>query len=174
MIPVESVAAIACLGILLASCQPGTSSTRDAASGEQLRVTSVADGDTLTGLDKNGQHVRVRLLGIDAPEGAHDGRPAECGADAAKAALQALVLHHDVTLINDPHADHLDRYGRRLAYVELGTVDAAQQQVDAGYVEAWYPRSEPQPERHPAYQQAQRAAQQSRVGSWAHCPRLGR
>ena len=50
MIPVESVAAIACLAVLLASGQPGTSSTRDVAGGAQLRMTSVADGDTLTGM----------------------------------------------------------------------------------------------------------------------------
>ena len=120
MIPLESVAVAGCLAVLLTGCYP----TPKAAGGdEQLTVTHVADGDTLTGLDAAGQRVRVRLLGIDAPEVAHDGEPGECGAEDARRALQRLVLHHVVTLADDPRADRIDRYGRRLAYVEATGCD---------------------------------------------------
>lgn len=126
VIPLESVALATCLAILLAGCHPAQSSP----GAETLTVTHVADGDTLTGLDGAGQHVRVRLLGVDAPEVAHDGRPGECGATDARNSLERLVLHQRVTLADDPRADRIDRYGRRLAYVDVGGVDVALRQLE--------------------------------------------
>ena len=35
---------------------------------EQLKVVSISDGDTFTGLDSQNRQVKVRLHGIDAPE----------------------------------------------------------------------------------------------------------
>ena len=35
---------------------------------EQLKVVSISDGDTFTGLDSENRQVKVRLHGIDAPE----------------------------------------------------------------------------------------------------------
>lgn len=171
VIPRESVVAAVCLAAVLAGCnQPPVSVTIN----DQLHVTHVADGDTITVADASGHTTRVRLLSIDAPEVAHDGQSAECGADAARDALQALVLHQDVTLVEDRRADPVDRYGRRLVYVDVHGVDAGRRQIDEGYAEAWYPRREPRPERHPNYEQAQRAAQQSHTGAWAYCPSMGR
>lgn len=154
MIPLESVAPVACLVLLLAGCHPAPAS----GGADELLVTHVADGDTLSGVDAGGEYVRVRLLGIDAPEVAHDGRPGECGATDARAALQRLVLNQRVTLADDPRADRVDRYGRRLAVVDVAGVDAALHQLEAGYAAAWYPRSEPQPLRHRKYLNAERAA----------------
>lgn len=170
LLRLSAIAAV-CLAALLASCQhPAT----DAGGDARMRVTQVADGDTITGRDEAGQRVRVRLLGIDAPEVAHDGRPDEWGADAARDSLRDLLLHRDVKLASDPHADSVDRFGRQLAYVDVAGVDAALHQVTTGYAEAWHPRGEPQPDREPSYQRAQRDAQRSNLGAWAHCPTLGR
>lgn len=153
MIPQESLALAVVAAVLLTGCQqpPVTASP-----GDQLRVTYVADGDTLSGLDSTGQRVRVRLVGIDAPELAKAGQLAECGAADARDALQRLVLHQRVTLTNDPRADRMDRFGRRLAYVDVAGVDVALHQVEAGYAAAWYPRSEPRPDRHGTYLEAER------------------
>lgn len=134
----------------------------------------MADGDTLTGLDGAGQRVRVRLLGVDAPEVAHDGRLGECGATDARNSLERLVLHQRVTLFDDPRADRIDRYGRRLAYVEVGGVDVALRQVEVGYAAAWYPRGETRPARQASYLDAEQAARKARAGAWATCPSLGR
>lgn len=171
MIPRESVAAAALLALALAGCQDGPTS---AVAHDQLHVTHVADGDTISGLDPTGQRVRVRLLGIDSPEVAHDGHPAECGATEARESLEQLVMNQDVTLVDDPRSDSVDRYGRRLAYVEIRDVDAALFQVRAGYAAAWYPRSEPKPARQASYEQAEHLAHKSRLGAWARCPTIGR
>lgn len=164
-------AAVACaVAVVFAGCQQPTS----AGPADQLSVTHVTDGDTISGQDGAGQRVRVRVLGIDAPELAHDGKPAQCGAEAARDALRSLVLHQRVTLTNDPRADQIDRYGRRLAYVDLGGLDVALHQVEAGYAAAWHPRSEARPARHANYQDAERAAQKASAGAWASCAHLGR
>ncbi len=73
------------------------------------RVARVIDGDTFTCTGGR----RVRLLLIDAPEGAQ--RPA---GDSATAALQRLV-RRDVKVRLELARDSLDRYGRTLAYVWL-------------------------------------------------------
>lgn len=137
-------------------------------------VTSTADGDTFTGRDAAGAKVKVRLLGIDSPETAHDGQPAACGAAAAAARLHALIMGKSVTLIADPRSDDLDKYQRRLRYVEADQRDVALVLVSEGLAEAWYPKSEPRPQRFPDYAEAQRSARESRVGSWQTCDKLGR
>lgn len=171
MIPLESVAVAGCLAVLLTGCYP----TPKAAGGdEQLTVTHVADGDTLTGLDAAGQRFRVRLLGIDAPEAAHDGQPGECGAADARRELEQLVLHQVVTLADDPRADRTDKYGRRLGYVGIGGIDVALHQLEAGYAVAYLPLGEPRPARHARYLNAEQTARTSRAGAWAPCTSLGR
>ena len=140
-----------------------------------VRVTSVADGDTLTVSDSAGFPTVVRLLGIDAPEVAHDDQPAECGADTAKQALTDLVNGRRVNLLTDPGSDRTDRYGRLLAYVEATQIDdVAKQLLSHGLVIAWYPKSAARPSRADAYETTQTAAKASGVGSWAKCSNFPR
>lgn len=73
------------------------------------RVSRVIDGDTFT--CSGGR--RVRLLLIDAPEGAQ--HPA---GDSATATLQRLI-HRDVEVSLELGRDSTDRYGRTLAFVWL-------------------------------------------------------
>ena len=61
--------------------------------------------------------IKVRVLGIDAPEMEKDGRPAEFFAHQAKAALAELTLDRTVDLSYDRL--RYDRYGRLLAYLWL-------------------------------------------------------
>jgi micrococcal nuclease len=172
------VAAVLTGSLALAGCQvaPGPTSPPASAStgGDVLRVTSVADGDTFTGRNVTGAKVKVRMLSIDAPELAHDGNKAACGSGEAAARLRALLSGQTVSLVADPRADATDRYGRRLAYVELDGRDVALQLVSEGLVEAWYPRGEPEPARFAGYADAQHAASKKRAGSWATCSNLGR
>lgn len=52
----------------------------DISSGKLTRgvVTYVLDGDTVQVTTASGRDVRVRILGISAPEVAHQGEPGEC------------------------------------------------------------------------------------------------
>lgn len=93
----------------------GEQARRPVANGASISVVKIVDGDTID-VKQDGQITRIRLLNIDTPEmkGA-DGSP-ECGATAAKAALQAMLpIGSEVGLRYD--AVRADRYGRTLAVV---------------------------------------------------------
>ena len=76
-----------------------------------VAVRWVADGDTI--ILKDGR--RVRYIGIDTPEVAHENRRAEPMGQAAKAFNSELVSGRRIRLEKD--REEKDRYGRILAYV---------------------------------------------------------
>jgi micrococcal nuclease len=91
-------------------------------------VQCVLDGDTIgvqgseaDGADPEGAPScateSVRLLGVDAPEVAHDPDPADCYGDEAAAYLSNLVSNATVRLEFD--SECYDTYRRSLAYVYL-------------------------------------------------------
>jgi endonuclease YncB( thermonuclease family) len=75
-------------------------------------VVEVVAGDTVDAQLSTGPTLRVRLLGIDAPE------VGDCGADPATASLEQLVLGHTVSLVTDPSQDAVDQFGRSVFYVD--------------------------------------------------------
>jgi micrococcal nuclease len=81
-------------------------------------VEKIYDGDTI--LLQDGR--KVRLLGINTPEIAHRGNPAEAGGMQAKTWLENYLQGKKVRLQGD--AEKQDKYGRTLAYVF--TEDGAQ------------------------------------------------
>jgi hypothetical protein len=93
-----------------------------------FRVSSVVDGDTIrvVGLDE-----RVRMIGIDTPE------RGECGFEEASAELRRLIDGQAVRLIGNP--DNLnDRFGRPLAFVEVGGIDAGAHLIELGLARPRY------------------------------------
>ena len=88
------------------------------ACAESGLVVAVLDGDTIKVSLESGPR-KVRLLGIDTPEPAHDGRAAEPSADRATELTRKLVEGRTVKLEADPRADDVDQYGRALRYVFL-------------------------------------------------------
>jgi len=76
-------------------------------------VVQVVDGDTVV----LAGGIKVRVLGIDAPEMEKDGRPADFLAHKAKATLTELTLNRTVGLSYDRL--RYDHYGRLLAYLWL-------------------------------------------------------
>lgn len=89
---------------------PGGTPTQDSVPARvACRVARVIDGDTFTCTGGR----RVRLLLIDAPEGAQ--HPA---GDSATAALQRLI-HRDVEVSLELGRQPTDRYGRSLAFAWL-------------------------------------------------------
>ena len=90
------------------------------------RVVGVQDGDTLTVLGPDQQQIRVRLVGIDAPESRQP-----YGA-ASKKSLSDLVFGKEVRLAGQEK----DRYGRTLGNVYLGDLWINREQVVRGL--AWH------------------------------------
>lgn len=125
-------------------------------------VAAVLDGDTV--VLNSGQ--KVRYLGIDAPEIAHETRPAACYGEQAKRANARWVLHKRVTLEYEKTAR--DRYGRLLAYVFLPDgrcVNALLLQAGQAYV---YRTAEPF-RRWERFLTLQRHAIATRAGLWGAC-----
>lgn len=105
-----------------------------AAPSVTVRITDVVDGATLRAETPAGRDLgRVRLLGIDAPETAHDGDPAECYANEATELLAGLIPPGtSVTLAADPQQPDRDVYGRLLRYVDHRGEDLSEALLDAG------------------------------------------
>ena len=114
----------------------------------------VVDGDTLVIGD-----VRVRLLGLDAPERgqtcARAGAPYDCGA-ASSRALEGLIGGRALAC----ETFRRDRYGRALARCAAGSTDLNRALVEAG----WAVINHRYPSR---YRDAERAARAARRGLWA-------
>jgi len=79
----------------------------------QARVRSVTDGDTVVLEDRR----RIRYLGIDAPELAHEGKPGDPLGEEAARYNRNLVSGRWVRL--EFERERQDDYGRVLAYVFL-------------------------------------------------------
>jgi micrococcal nuclease len=81
-------------------------------------VTKVIDGDTFWINDGSSKGLKVRLIGVDAPESRNTGRKVKAiyGKESSDY-LTRLIGGKKVRLEYD--VDHFDQYGRTLAYVYL-------------------------------------------------------
>jgi micrococcal nuclease len=121
----SSIAAIALLGMLvLSACLSHRAAPPDArnVAGQSVKVVRVIDGDTIVIRDASGKTEHVRLRGIDAPELAHDDRPADYWSSQATESLRQRVDHRDVILQIDG-TETRDRFGRILAFVYVADSD---------------------------------------------------
>jgi endonuclease YncB( thermonuclease family) len=97
-------------------------SAHDTISGQ---VVGVADGDTLTLLDKAHQQHKIRLAGIDAPE------KAQAFGQVGKQKLSELCYLKQATV----EVINTDRYGRTVGDVTCDGIHANEEMVRGGY--AW-------------------------------------
>ena len=96
-------------------------------------VTHIVDGDTLDVTPSDGSPpVRVRMVGIDAPE------YGTCEADAATLTLAGLVQDRQVVLTPGGDGEDTDRHGRSLRYVDLDGIDAGLRLIEDGVAIARY------------------------------------
>lgn len=136
-----------------------------------LTVAYVYDGDTIQArvqepneIVRTGNPIRIRLIGIDAPEGTPS---PECWADQARAHL-AELLPEGSTVWAAPDADTWDDYDRRLfnlwtddgRFVNLELVAAG----DAESMRVW-----PNVEFHDLLVAAEAEAAASGAGQWGAC-----
>jgi micrococcal nuclease len=126
------------------------------------KVVFVCDGDTI--ILESGE--RIRYLGIDAPEVAHEKVKADCFGDEAKKVNSDLVLHKQVSLEYDREV--LDVHGRFLAYVILPDGRCANlEMLRAGC--AFVFRSSNDFRRMEEFLRQQREAIHKRQGMWGGC-----
>lgn len=121
------------------------------------RVVRVADGDTITILDKSNTQHKIRLAGIDAPE-----RKQAFGQRSRKALADA-VAGHEVTI----DWSKRDRYGRIVGKVLSKGTDINLLQVRTGM--AWHYKQyegEQDIQDRSRYAHAEYEAQQERAGLW--------
>ncbi len=156
----------------LCGCASGSPPEREpepAAARLAGTVNLVIDGDTLVARIDGGR-VRVRLLGVDAPEGAAGYGSGECyGLEAAEAARDLLPRGARIALRTDPTQGREDRFGRLLAEVtvagERRTVN--EELVGGGSAEVF--RGDGRARLQPALRAAERGAREAGLGLWSAC-----
>lgn len=123
-------------------------------------LVKVADGDTITVINNtNGNRVRVRLAGIDAPEVDHGkGRPGQPLGMAAQGALASILLMANIEV----HPNGTTSYGRIVATVTANGKDVATQMVAVGLA-----RDYPRYDRQHKYTAAERSAKKAGKGVWS-------
>jgi len=125
-------------------------------------VTAVVDGDTIDTRLDTGRKERVRLIGIDTPE------RGDCFFSQASARTRALALGRRVVLRGDATQDTRDRYGRLLAYVDIGgSTDLGRALIGGGHAKVYvYDRPF---QRVAPYRTAEAAAKKTPAGLWSAC-----
>jgi endonuclease YncB( thermonuclease family) len=122
------------------------------------QVVAIADGDTITVLDREKRQHKIRLAGIDAPE------KRQPYGTRSREHLAALAFRQEV----DVEFRKTDRYGRIVGKVLVANVDAGLSQVEAGM--AWhyraYAREQSRLDRE-AYAAAEDEARAAGRGLWA-------
>jgi endonuclease YncB( thermonuclease family) len=116
------------------------------------QVVKIADGDTLTVLDKTNAQHKIRLAGIDAPE---KGQPF---GTQARNALGAKVFRQGVRV----EVTDTDRYGR-----EVGRVFCSGRFINAEMVLEGFAWRYPQWDKTGEFATAETAARRYRRGLWA-------
>lgn len=173
LIAVPAVGVLA-VGVVAAEGQRRSSTGAHASPGAiAATVTWVSDGDTLRARAADGTDLgRVRLLGIDAPELAHDGRSAQCWGEQARVALGALTpVGAAITLVPDLGQADRDVYGRLLRYVEIGGADVSAQLLAAGAARIKkVPDGVTPPGRAGTYASTSARAARQHLGLWGACP----
>lgn len=124
----------------------------------QGMVRQIADGDTVTVVEANGQANKIRLAFIDAPE------RAQAGGLAARNALQAAVAGRRVRV----EIFEQDRYWRSVGQLWLDGRDINLELLATGH--AWhypqYARDKQTAAEYGRYQAAEQQARRNHIGLW--------
>jgi len=134
-----------------------------------VRVARVVDGDTIqvSGISASLDE-RVRLIGVDTPELAIDGMPADCYGNEAKAFTEVLD-GHAVALTFDRECT--DRFDRLLAYVWVGP--GPQDLWERQLLRRGYARQTtfaPNDAHEATLQEDEELARRAAAGLWGECP----
>ncbi len=125
------------------------------------KVERVSDGDTITAISTNQTKLRIRLLGIDAPEVPHGDKPGQPFGEEARDYLDHLIGGKTVRV--DAYGP--DEYKRVLAVVWDEQVNVNLLMVAMGYAEVY--RGAPCQVYCQELVDAEAKARRDRVGMWA-------
>lgn len=133
--------------------------------GFEVRLVRVVDGDTLIVI-KDEKEIRVRLIGINAPESVDPRRPVECFGKEAGAHLKEIIGDQvNLRLELDLSQGTYDKYGRLLAYVFTNKVLLNRRMIADGYAYEYTYRL---PYLYQAdFKQAELMARETLVGLWS-------
>ena len=162
-------AMISLLTLLVVACAPQAfSASLDVKKlgKESYKITKVIDGDTVKARVQ-GKTETIRVIGINSPEYT---TKRECyGAQATKQA-KALLAGKSVRISIDKTQALRDKYGRLLAYVQVGGKDFGLQMIKSGHAKEYtygkkYNRSA-------TYKHAHTTAKAQKKGLWStkNCP----
>lgn len=101
-------------------------SLRSAAEIFQGRVIGISDGDSVTVLDASSMQVKIRLMGMDAPE------RKQAFSKQSRQSLAALLFDRQVTV----ESSKKDKYGRTVGKILVDGLDVNLEQIKAGM--AWH------------------------------------
>lgn len=135
------------------------------------RVTSVVDGDTIQvrAYRPRRRSYTVRLIGIDTPETRRPGTPVECGGPEASRTMKRLARRGArVRLTTDPSQDTTDRYGRLLAYAQIGRRQLNVTMVSRGWAKVYVYRGR-RFRQYRRFARAERGARGGERGVWGEC-----
>lgn len=121
-------------------------------------MVAVSDGDTITVLESPSRQVKVRLMGIDAPE------KKQPFGQVSKKNLSDLSFGRTVDVVWRKH----DRYGRVVGQVFVDGKDTGLEQIKHGL--AWHYKNymkEQDPADRTKYTVAENAARKSNIGLWS-------
>ena len=131
------------------------------------KAINVADGDTITILDASNAHIKVRIIGIDAPE------KKQAFGERSRHNMVRMVAGKQVTA----HCNKVDRYGRQVCQVWVQPSDCPTcgRTLDVGHAQilmglAWWYRQyakEQSAEAQGRYESAEHEARLRKHGLWA-------
>lgn len=130
-------------------------------------VSEVVDGDTMW-VHIGSTSEKVRFIGVDTPEIAHDTDPADCYGDEAREFTRAALEGGHVWLSFD--SECLDYYDRTLAYVSIGEGESGffeRVLLEAGYAEEL--GIEPNTTYEDTFKSDEATARAESVGMWGAC-----
>lgn len=110
------------LALTLTSCQGIPKENKNEFSKEERQIYQKAkvkyavDGDTIW-VDIDGKDEKIRFVGVNTPEIAKDGKPAEFMADEAKDFTNSILKNKEIYLERD--ISDRDKYDRLLRYIWL-------------------------------------------------------
>jgi len=133
------------------------------------RVSRVIDGDTIE-VDKDGESVRVRLIGVDTPETVDPDEPVGCYGPEASDYVKNELYDKFVKIEIDPSQDKYDIYNRLLAYVFTDTVNFNKELIEKGYARE-YTYDKPY-KYQDEFKEAEKKARKEELGLWSPsiCP----
>ena len=133
---------------------------------QKVKVARVIDGDTFVLSDSQ----RVRILGIDCPEIAKPGKPAQPFGEEAKQKTKSLIEGKTIKLTFEKEAGYHDFFGRLLAHAWLVGINNKDslfiqaELIKAGLAKVRYYSK--QKRYYGIFKNLERTAKKNKVGIW--------